>query len=81
MNSTQKRIISGKVQRDSAEKTGVLLVERLKIHPKYKRSFKRSKKFLFHDQDNKCKTGDNVEIIESRRFSKKKSWRLLSIKQ
>ncbi|MBL0690806.1 MAG: 30S ribosomal protein S17 [SAR324 cluster bacterium] len=75
-----KRTIEGVVVRDTKEKTGILLVERIVEHAKYRRTIKRTKKFHFHDVDNACKSGDKATIIESRRYSKTKSWRLLSIK-
>ncbi len=77
MDKETKRIITGKVQRASLHKTGVISVERIKIHPKYKKSYKVTKKYLFHDEVNVCKTGDTASIIESRRYSKRKAWRLL----
>lgn len=76
MEKSRKRIITGSIVRDSMEKTGALIVVRNVMHPKYKKNFKQSKKYLFHDLSNVCKTGDKASIIESRKISKTKCWRL-----
>lgn len=64
----------GKVVSDKMSQTAVVLVERLKKHPLYEKKFKVSKKFIVHNKDNKYKTGDLVEIIESKPISKRKHW-------
>jgi len=69
----------GIVVSDSMDKTVVVKVERQFSDPLYKRTVKRSKKFLAHDEDNKAKIGDRVEIVESRPLSKRKTWRLVRI--
>ncbi len=72
-----RRILQGVVVSDKAEKTITVLVERRVMHPVYKKFVKRSKKYLAHDENEKAKTGDTVEIIECRPISKRKSWMLL----
>lgn len=72
----KKRLI-GKVISNKMQKTVVVLVERIKEHPKYKRRFKISKKYKAHDEKQECKVGDRVIIEECRPISKEKKWRVL----
>jgi len=60
-------------------KTIVVAVERLKKHPIYKRTYKVTKKFHVHDENNEGQIGDTVLIEESRPISKTKHWRLVQI--
>ena len=69
-----KRILSGKVVSDKADKTITVLVERRIRHPIYKKFVTKSKKIKAHDVDNKFKIGDKVEIRESLPFSKTKKF-------
>jgi len=71
-----RRIQDGTVISDKMDKTVVILVERRTQHPLYKRTVKRSQKFMAHDEENTCRVGDKVEIIESRPHSKTKKWRV-----
>jgi len=64
----------GVVISDKMNKTRVVLVERLKIHPKYKKYIKVRKKFYAHDENNETKVGDFVLIEETRPLSKLKRW-------
>jgi small subunit ribosomal protein S17 len=61
------------------KKTVTVLVERQVRHPLYKKTIKRRKKFLVHDEYEKCKIGDVVKIVETRPLSKKKRWRVKEI--
>lgn len=72
----QKRILKGEVISDKMDKTVVVQVFRLKIHPKYKRRYKTTKSFKVHDENNKCHTGDKVIIEETRPLSKEKRWKV-----
>ena len=69
----------GVVIGDKMNKTVTVLVERPVRHPIYKKIIKRRKKFLVHDEFEKCKVGDIVRIIETRPLSKRKRWRILEI--
>lgn len=69
-----KRILQGVVTSDKADKTVTVKVERRFTHPIYKKTVRSSKKYAAHDEDNKCKVGDVVKIIESRPISKSKKW-------
>jgi len=61
------------------EKTVVVKVERLFIHPLFKKRIKRSKKFKTHNPGNKAQLGDKVKISETRPLSKDKHWRIVEI--
>ena len=74
-----KKILNGKVIKDQNDKTIVVLVKRKYIHPFFKKVITSSKKNHEHDEKNKFKIGDQVKIIESKPFSKKKRWEVMSI--
>ena len=72
-----KRILSGKVIKDQNDKTVVVLIKRRYQHPFFKKVMSSTKKYHVHDEKNTFKIGDDVKIIESRPFSKKKRWKVL----
>lgn len=74
-----RRTIIGKVVSDKMDKTIVVAVVRNVKHPLYKKIMKRTKKFKAHDENNECKIGDTVKLMEIRPLSKEKCWRLVSI--
>lgn len=74
-----KKILKGVVISDKMDKTVVVSVERVYQDSFYKKTIKSRKKYKAHDEDNKCKVGDKVEIIESRPLSKTKRWKVLRI--
>ncbi len=74
-----KKTREGFVVSDKMEKTIVVLVERKIKHPLYKKVIRRSKRYKAHDENNRCKIGDKVRIIETRPISKQKCWRLVEI--
>jgi small subunit ribosomal protein S17 len=73
-----RRVLTGKVVSDKMDKTVTVLVERRLMHPVYKKFIKRSKKFLAHDEENRCKVGEMVSIIEAPPMSKRKRWIVLA---
>ena len=73
-----KKILQGKVIRDKNDKTIVVLVKRKYSHPFFDKVMTSSKKYHAHDEKNKFKVGDDVKIIESKPFSKKKRWEVLT---
>src|SRR5438132_8254579 len=73
----QQRV--GRVVSNKMNKTIVVVVETLKKHRIYKRTFKQTKRFQAHDEENTCQVGDLVRIEESRPLSKMKRWRLVEI--
>ena len=72
-----KRILTGKVVSNKADKTVTVLVERRIMHPMYKKFVTKSKKVHAHDKDNKFKVGDIVEIIEAKPYSKTKKFEVI----
>jgi small subunit ribosomal protein S17 len=75
----RRRVLEGRVVSDKPDKTIVVLVERYVQHPLYKKYYKRSKKFMAHDEKNECRVGDFVRIIEWRPLSRRKRWMLKEI--
>ena len=76
---THKREIQGKVLRKSGDKTFSIVVERKIFHPRYKKTVKKFKKYLIHDNKNELDIGDFILAIECRPLSKSKKFRLKSI--
>ena len=72
-----KRILQGVVVSAKQDKTVVVSVERQVMHPVYKKFVKKSKKFAAHDENNQCKEGDVVSIVESKPYSKTKTWTVI----
>ena len=73
-----KKILKGKVIKDKNDKTIVVLVKRKFAHPFFEKVITSSKKYHAHDENNKFKIGDNVQIIESKPFSKMKRWEVIN---
>ncbi|MDP2918495.1 MAG: 30S ribosomal protein S17 [bacterium] len=73
-----KRTLQGIVVSDKMDKTIVVAVTRTKIHPKYLKRYKISKRYKAHDEKNAYKTGDKVSIEECRPISKDKCWRVIA---
>src|SRR3954453_793386 len=72
----RRNIKIGYVVSTKMEKTIVVKVDMLKAHKLYKRTIKRSKKFYAHDEQNSCRVGDVVRIVETRPMSKLMRWKL-----
>ena len=70
---------TGEVISDKMDKTVVVAITRLTQHPRYRKTIKKVTKFKAHDEENSCKVGDKVSIIESRPLSKDKSWKVTEI--
>ena len=69
----------GMVMSDKMDKTVVVRVERVVLHPVYKKYTKRRATYKAHDEANEFKVGDRVEIVETRPLSKEKRWRVLRL--
>ena len=67
------------VASNKMDKTISVSVERKLMHPIYGKFVKKTKKFMAHDENNDCKIGDVVRIMETRPLSKNKRWRLVEI--
>jgi len=74
-----RKIREGVVVSDKMDKTVVVLVERLVQHAVYKKYVRQRKKYKAHDPDNRCRTGDQVSIVETRPLSREKRWRVQTI--
>lgn len=72
-------ILTGEVISDKADKTITVNVERIFQHPVYKKIVRKKKKYIVHDETNKCKPGDVVRIKLVRPLSKRKRWLALDI--
>ena len=70
------RAMTGVVISSKANKTISVQVERRVKHPKYGKFIRRSTKLAAHDEDNACREGDVVTVVETRPISKSKSWTL-----
>ena len=69
----------GVVVSDKMDKTVVVAVTDKAKHPVYKKTITRTKKFNAHDELNECGVGDKVRIVETRKLSKDKNWRVAEI--
>ena len=74
-----KRVLRGVVCSDKMDKTIVVEISEKKSHQLYGKQTKFSRKFKAHDENNEAKVGDTVEIIETRKLSRDKHFRLLRI--
>jgi small subunit ribosomal protein S17 len=70
----RRKRLTGRVTSDKMDKTVVVKVERLKRHRLYGKVLKRTKKYMAHDEENACRVGDLVCIVESRPLSRRKHW-------
>ena len=75
----EKKELVGIVTSDKMDKSVVVTVETTFMHPLYKKTVKRRKKYMAHDEKNECKIGDRVRILESRPLSARKRRRVVEI--
>lgn len=75
MTKERKGVVTG----NRMQKTVVVSVERIVMHPKYKKYLKRRTKVKVHDEKNECQVGDRVLIVECRPLSREKRWRVSRI--
>ena len=75
----RRKSLVGVVVSDKMHKTVVVMVERLVRHEAYGKMIRRRAKLKAHDEDNRCGLGDRVVIIETRRVSKDKHWRVMEV--
>lgn len=74
-----RKVRVGRVVSDKMDKTVVVAVESLRRHTLYKRTLRRVRKFMAHDAENSCRTGDLVRIRETRPLSRHKRWRVIEV--
>ena len=72
-----KRILQGTVVSDKNDKTVTVLVERRFTHPAMRKTVRASKKYRAHDENNVCKVGEQVRIVECAPKSKSKRWEVM----
>lgn len=75
----KRKVREGLVVSDKMDKTVVVAVETRKVHPLYKKAIRVTKKYKAHDENNDCKIGDKVKIVETRPLSREKRWRVTEI--
>lgn len=75
----QRKTRVGIVVSDKMDKTCVVAVERLVRHPLYGKTMRRTVRLKAHDEENACKVGDRVRVMETRPLSKEKRWRVVEI--
>ena len=79
MERNLRKVRTGKVVSDKMDKTIVVAVVDNVRHPLYNKIVKRTYKLKAHDENNECKIGDRVKVMETRPLSKNKRWRLVEI--
>jgi len=72
-----KRTLTGEVASNKMDKTVVVVISRLRQHPRYKKYIEYRKRFKAHDEYNTCEVGDKVKLVETRPLSGEKRWRVL----
>ncbi len=80
MREQRKRLV-GVVTSDKMDKTVVVAVTTTKRHPKYGKVMRLVKKYKAHDENNDCREGDQVLIVESRPISRDKRWSVVTIQE
>lgn len=78
-NRNLRKTRVGLVKSDKMDKTIVVSVVELVKDPLYKKTVKRTYNLKAHDENNECKIGDRVKVMETRPLSKDKRWRLVEI--
>lgn len=81
MRETTRKTYIGTVVSASNNKTITVQVDTYRAHKLYGKRVKYSKKFAAHDEDNKAKVGDTVQIMSTKPYSKTKTFRLVEIKE
>lgn len=74
-----RKVMIGTVTSDKMDKTVVVSVETSVRHPIYGKIVKRTYKLKAHDEENSCKQGDRVKVMETRPLSKDKRWRVVEV--
>ena len=74
-----RKVKVGTVISDKMDKTVVVAIEDFVRHSLYGKAVKRTKKIKVHDENNECRVGDKIRIMETRPLSKDKRWRLVEI--
>ena len=78
-NRGRRKLRTGVVTSDSMDKTIVVTISRTYQHPFYKKILRKTTKVLAHDEQNACRVGDLVQVIETRPISRGKKWKVRQI--
>lgn len=76
---SKRRVLRGKVVSDKMDKTIVVEIQKKSTHPLYKKQVKDTRRYKAHDENNEAHVGDVVELMETRRLSSQKHFRLVRI--
>jgi len=74
-----RKVRTGVVVNNKMDKTVVVEVSRTLLHPTYKKTVRQRKRFMAHDEQNRCQIGDEVMIVETRPLSRHKRWRVRKV--
>jgi small subunit ribosomal protein S17 len=75
----RRKVRQGRVVSDKMDKTIVVEIEKFVRHPLYNKRVKKTVRYKAHDENNVCNTGDRVKIMETRKLSKDKFFRLVEV--
>lgn len=75
----RRKGLVGTVVSDKMDKTVVVAVETVHAHPLYGKRIRRTERYKAHDEENACRVGDRVRLMETRPLSKEKRWRVVEI--
>ncbi len=76
---SSRRTIQGVVKSTKMQKTILVTVMREFKHPKYEKRVRRTKHYVVHDEKGEARVGDTIEMMETRKLSKTKNWRLVKV--
>lgn len=76
---SSRKVRQGTVVSDKMDKTIIVQLSRTRQHPLYKKTFRTTSKLYAHDEKNDARSGDVVRVMETRRLSAKKRWRLVEV--
>lgn len=79
MERGKRKTLTGVVVSDKMDKTVVIAVDQYVRHPIYNKIMKKTKKYKAHDEENACRIGDKVKVMETRPLSKDKRWRVAGV--
>ncbi len=76
---SNRRTLQGVVKSNKMQKTVLVSIVREFKHPKYEKRVRRTKVYKVHDEKGEARPGDTIEMMETRKMSKTKTWRLVRI--
>ncbi len=74
-----RKVLEGFVVSDRMDKTVLVEIKGVFRHPVFGKTVRKTKRYMAHDEENACRVGDRVRIMESRPLSRHKRWRVLEI--